>query len=143
MSGIGVPLWLFILYGMQGSSASTFAAVLFMTGLLIAGCGNVNNAVMADTTPPHLRSTIFGLDRVFEGILGASAAALTGIIAEVVFGFKSGGGCGTAPSNSTGTPDPDGVSQADNADALGSALVSIHAIHLPPNPGVLLMGCCG
>ena len=32
----------------------------------------------SEVTPPHLRSTIFGLDRVFEGVLGASAAALTG-----------------------------------------------------------------
>jgi hypothetical protein len=42
-------------------------------GLLIAGCGNVNQTVMAGTTPSHLRTTIFGLDRVFEGIIGARA----------------------------------------------------------------------
>ena len=43
---------------------------------------------MAETTPPALRSTIYGLDRVLEGIFAPLGAALAGVLAEAAFGFE-------------------------------------------------------
>jgi hypothetical protein len=85
---------------------------------------------MAEVTMPHLRPTIYGLDRMLEGILSPAAGFIAGWLAESVFGFRDSGGCGSgeglAPNASaavTNSTISSGVEGLDgNAAALRSAL---------------------
>ena len=69
------------------------AALMLLAGLLISWCQSVNNTIIADIVPPHLRTTIYGLDRMAEGTLGSVGGLASGWVAESVFGFAHRDGC--------------------------------------------------
>jgi len=110
-----------------------------VAGLLVAWCGGVNNTIMSEVTPPHLRTTIFGLDRLLEGLVAPAGAGLAGLLAERVFGFVQSSACGGADAaaaalGNASLPGPPASPTLDepqwdaapppqqNADALGRAL---------------------
>lgn len=78
---------------------------------------------MADVTEPHLRATIYGLDRMFEGLVSPAGGFVAGAIAEG-FGFQysTQGGCAGDIGDSGGGNHSGGSSSSSNADALGHAL---------------------
>lgn len=113
-AGSGVPLFLLVLLGLPAADAGpgAYGAVLLLAGLLIAWCQAVNNTIMAEITPPQLRPTIYGLDRLLEGLVSPAGAAAAGALTEA-FGFSHSGGCGAGGG---------GAQLRSNADALGAAL---------------------
>ena len=95
--GSGIAIAAVIFYSLPGASALVFGAMFLWFGGMISWCGSVNNAVFADVTPQRIRSTIYSLDRVLEGIVGAASAPLVGLIAEGLgFSFTGGGGSDAA-----------------------------------------------
>lgn len=118
----GIPIFLMILFAVPPASAGP---LLFLAGLLMTWCQGVNNTIMAEVTRPHLRPTIFGLDRMLEGLLSPLGGYFSGVLAEA-FGFSNeGDGCagGAAASNSTESGSGAALdAAASNAHALASAL---------------------
>jgi MFS family permease len=54
-----------------------------ITGLLISWCSAQNYAIFSEITEPEIRSTMYSVDRVFEG----SAAALGTVVVGLIAGF--------------------------------------------------------
>ena len=94
--GSGIPLFGIILFGLPaiGAPPSAYAAMLLLTGTLITWCGPINNTVMAAVTVPEQRGTIYGVDRLLEGLSAPAGSILVGALAEHVYGFRRGGACG-------------------------------------------------
>ena len=112
----GIPLWLAILFALPavGAPEAAYGAALLLTGSLVAWCGGINSVLMAEVTPPHVRSTIYGLDRLLEGLLAPASTALVGLLAQAAFGFGGGGdggddGGGNADCSVDAAPDDDGA----------------------------------
>ena len=57
--GLGIPLWLLILYGLPGFGAGVgvFSVVLFVTGAAISWCAVVNSVVLGTIVPQRIRSS--------------------------------------------------------------------------------------
>ena len=116
----GIPLWLAILFALPavGAPEAAYGAALLLTGSLIAWCGGINSVLMSEVTPPHVRSTIFGLDRLLEGLLAPASTALVGLLAQAAFGFGGGGGGGgNADCSVDAAPDAGGDGGGDASDA--------------------------
>jgi MFS family permease len=90
--GIGIPLWILILYGLPSAKASvtTYVCVAAITGGLISWCGSINACIMSSVIGAHGRTTIFALDSVLEGMFASVAAPLVGVLAEA-FGYHAQG----------------------------------------------------
>ena len=119
----GVPLFLLVLYLLPSTHAPPLAygATLLVTGLLITWCQGVNNTIMAEVVPAHMRAHIYGLDRMCEGLIAPAGALLAGWLAEAVFGFQQASGCGPDIGTS-------GAAQDMNAAALGNALACMTCV---------------
>lgn len=77
--GSGIPLFLIIFYAIP---AQSMGSVLLVAGALITWCQGVNNTIMAEVTRPQLRTTIYGLDRMLEGLLAPLGGFVVGLLAE-------------------------------------------------------------
>jgi MFS family permease len=62
----------FLLYALFG----------FLTGFLISWCGPINYSIFSDIFEPEIRSSVFAVDRVFEGSVGALGTFFVAIIAD-------------------------------------------------------------
>ena len=95
----------------------------------------VNNTIMADLVPPHLRATIYGLDRMLEGLVAPAGGLAAGWVAENLFGFATSQSCaeeepddgsssggGDGGSTNTSAADAAGAAAGGGAEALGDAL---------------------
>ena len=136
---MGVPVFALIFYALPASSVG---GALFVAGLLITWCGGCNNSIMAEIVAPQLRPTIYGLDRMLEGLVSPAGGLIAGRVAES-FGFtQDEGDCvaGTAQrsadaaANATVGKFVNGGEDADssgggNAEALGNALAITCACH--------------
>ena len=114
----GIPIFMAIFYVLP---ASACAGAMLLAGILIQWCGGVNNTIMAEVTPPSLRTTIYGLDRMLEGVVAPAGGLLAGWLAESAFGYQLSSGCANATdshANSSTTMGDEGA----NAAALGEAL---------------------
>nr|MDO8097583.1 MFS transporter [Candidatus Njordarchaeota archaeon] len=88
----GIPLTYVIFFLIPMTTDSFFLYVLFgfLTGLLISWCaGGCNNPIFGELFEPEIRSTVFSLDRVFEGSVGALGTFFVGVFADI-FLFGSG-----------------------------------------------------
>ena len=125
-SGAGIPLFLLILFGLPAARASfaVYVVVLFTTGATISWCAPLNQAIMAEITNEALRSTIYGLDRVLEGLFAPAGTALAGFLAEVAFGFRQSAACGDDAEAASGQAarGAAGESGDANAHALATSL---------------------
>lgn len=98
-----------------------------------AGC---NSPMFAEIVPNRMRSSVYAFDRCFEGSIAAMTAPVVGLLAEHVYGFKSGPLGGAAEmeetwgngttvrghSSAVGEPQGDVFFQVRNAQALGDSL---------------------
>lgn len=122
-----------------GATDEAYFCVLLLTGSLISWAQAVNNAIMAEITPQHLRGTIYGLDRTFEGVLSPAGPALVGLLAERAFGFSALEACGaqaavaelnaSAPDVASASAGAGGHDALDhNASALATALAAMMVV---------------
>jgi MFS family permease len=82
-SGIPLTYVIFILIPPTTGSMLLYILLGGLTGLLISWCGPQNNAIFSEISEPEIRSTVFSVDRVFEG----SAAALGTVVVGLIAGF--------------------------------------------------------
>ena len=131
-SGAGIPLFLLILFGLPAARASfaVYIVVLFTTGATISWCAPLNQAIMAEITNETLRSTIYGLDRVLEGLFAPAGTALAGFLAEVAFGFRQSAACGDDAEAASGEAarGAAGGNGDANAHALATSLAVLTAV---------------
>ena len=85
---------------------------------------------MAEITNETLRSTIYGLDRVLEGLFAPAGTALAGFLAEVAFGFRQSAACGDDAEAASGEAarGAAGESGDANAHALATSLAVLTAV---------------
>jgi MFS family permease len=102
-SGIPMTFVIFMLIPMSTASLLPYILFGFLTGLLISWCGPINSSIFSDIFEPEIRASVFSVDRVFEGSVGALGTLFVGIIADVTL-FGSG------------------MTDAQIASALGSAM---------------------
>jgi MFS family permease len=80
-SGIPLTYVIFILIPPTASSMLLYILLGGLTGLLISWCGPQNNAIFSEISEPEIRSTVFSVDRVFEGSAAALGTVIVGLIA--------------------------------------------------------------
>ncbi|KAK9826424.1 hypothetical protein WJX81_004002 [Elliptochloris bilobata] len=118
----GIPLTLLLLRGLpqaDGSAsavdrfAASYAALLFVMGMLVSWPQTNNSAMFAEVVPEALRSRVYAFDRCFEGAVAAFSGPLVGIVAAR-FGYVDDWEAG-------GARDP--AHYMRNARALGNGLL--------------------
>jgi MFS family permease len=89
-SGIPMTYVLFILIPMQTSSVLLYVLSGAFTGFLISWCGGgCNSPIFSEIFEPEIRSSVYAVDTLVEGSVGAMGTFLVGAIAEVVFGYQT------------------------------------------------------
>ena len=81
----GIPLFALFLLGIPRSVDSMFMYMIFgiLTGFMISWCAPINSSIFSDIFEPEIRSTVFSVDRVFEGSVGALGTFFVGVIADI------------------------------------------------------------
>jgi MFS family permease len=102
-SGIPMTFVIFMLIPMAFDSFLLYALFGFLTGFLISFCGPINSSIFSDIFEPEIRASVFSVDRVFEGSVGALGTFFVGVIADSTLFHSS-------------------MSYAEIASALGSAM---------------------
>ena len=82
---IGIPLTYVVFIMIPPTVGSMLPYIILggITGLLISWSGPQNYAIFSEIFEPEIRSTVFSVDRVFEG----SAAALGTVVVGLIAGF--------------------------------------------------------
>jgi MFS family permease len=80
----GIPMTFVIFNLIPPNVDSFFLYVLFgfMTGLLISWCGPINSSIFSDIFEPEIRASVFSVDRVFEGSVGALGTFFVGVLVD-------------------------------------------------------------
>eukprot|EP00850_Spirogloea_muscicola_P000242 SM000001S04644 [mRNA] locus=s1:1445245:1447346:- [translate_table: standard] len=89
---MGIPFSYLLLIRLPQSPEyyNHYAITLFFMGLLISWCqACANNPIFAEIVPTQHRTSIYAIDRAFEGSVAALAAPAVGILAERVFGYRA------------------------------------------------------
>jgi MFS family permease len=74
---------IFMLIPMSVSSFGLYMIFGFLTGLLISWCGPINSSIFSDIFEPEIRASVFSVDRVFEGSVGALGTFFVGVITDI------------------------------------------------------------
>ncbi len=85
----GIPLTLVIFYLIPMVPQSMLLYIIFgaITGLLISWCGpGANNPIFSELFEPEIRSSVYSVDRVFEGAVAALGTVIVGFVAAI-FGY--------------------------------------------------------
>ncbi|WXG44649.1 MAG: MFS transporter [Promethearchaeati archaeon SRVP18_Atabeyarchaeia-1] len=90
-SGIPMMFVIFLLIPMSVDSFGLYMIFGFLTGLLISWCGPINSSIFSDIFEPEIRASVFSVDRVFEGSVGALGTFFVGVITDITL-FGSGMG---------------------------------------------------
>jgi MFS family permease len=80
----GIPLS-FVLFELIPRLTSSFALYVlfgFIMVLLITWAGPANNAIFSEIFEPEIRGSVFSVDRVFEGSVGALGTLFVGLFAD-------------------------------------------------------------
>jgi MFS family permease len=80
--GILLSFVIFILIPRTTASSSLYILFGFIMGLLITWAGPANNAIFSEIFEPEIRGSVFSVDRVFEGSVGALGTLLVGLFAD-------------------------------------------------------------
>ncbi|MHA1310043.1 MAG: MFS transporter [Candidatus Helarchaeota archaeon] len=86
---LGIPMTLVIFYliPMNTSSMVEYIIVGGITGLLISWCGpGCNSPIFSEIFEPEIRSSVFSVDRMFEGSAASLGTIFVGV-AATFFGF--------------------------------------------------------
>jgi MFS family permease len=88
----GIPLFavFLLLIPMSVDSMLVYIIFGFLTGFLISWCGPINSSIFSDIFEPEIRASVFSVDRVFEGSVGALGTFFVGVIADITLGGSSG-----------------------------------------------------
>jgi hypothetical protein len=84
LSGIPLTYVIFILIPPTAGSMLAYILLGGFTGLLISWCGPQNNAIFSEISEPEIGSTVFSVDRVFEGSAAALGTVVVGLIAGLL-----------------------------------------------------------
>jgi MFS family permease len=88
-SGIPLTFVIFLLIPRSVDSFLLYILFGFLTGMLISWCGPINSSIFSDIFEPEIRASVFSVDRVFEGSVGALGTFFVGVIADITL-FGSG-----------------------------------------------------
>jgi MFS family permease len=89
-SGIPMTYVMFVLIPMQTSSMLLYMLSGAFTGFLISWCGGgCNSPIFSEIFEPEIRSSVYAVDTLVEGSVGALGTFLVGAIAEIVFGYQT------------------------------------------------------
>ena len=81
LSGIPLTYVIFILIPMTTESMMLYIVLGAITGLLISWCSEQNYTIFSEIFEPEIRSTVYSVDRVFEGSVAALGTVIVGVIA--------------------------------------------------------------
>jgi len=94
-SGIPLSLILFLLIPRSTDYMWAYLLVGIFTGFMISWVAPAtNNPIFGEIIEPEARSTLYSLDRLFEGSVAASGTLIVGYLAEKLFGYISPGANG-------------------------------------------------
>jgi len=82
LTGIILSFVIFMLIPRTTDSFSLYTLFGFIMGLLITWAGPANNAIFSEIFEPEIRGSVFSVDRVFEGSVGAAGTLLVGLFAD-------------------------------------------------------------
>ena len=86
-AGIPLTMVIFLLIPQTTDSMLLYILIGAITGFLITWtAGGTNNPIFSEIFQPEIRSSVFSVDRVFEGAFGALGTVFVGI-AATVFGY--------------------------------------------------------
>jgi MFS family permease len=83
-SGIPLTYVIFVLIPPATSSMMLYIVLGAVTGLLISWCGAQNYTIFSEVFEPEIRSTVYSVDRVFEGSVAALGTVIVGFIAGLL-----------------------------------------------------------
>jgi MFS family permease len=86
-SGIPMTYVIFNLIPMSVSSFFPYVLFGFVTGLLISWCSPINSSIFSDIFEPEIRSSVFSVDRVFEGSVGALGTFFVGVLVDATLKY--------------------------------------------------------
>ena len=81
-AGMLLSFIIFILIPRTTASSSLYILFGFIMGLLITWAGPANNAIFSEIFEPEIRGSVFSVDRVFEGSVGALGTLFVGLFAD-------------------------------------------------------------
>ncbi len=87
-SGIPLTYVIFLAIPMETASMLAYIIIGVVTGLLISWAGPINNAIFSEIFEPEIRSSVYSVDRLFEGSFAAVGTTLVGIVATL-FGYQT------------------------------------------------------
>jgi MFS family permease len=84
----GIPLTFVLFYLVPMIPESIYLYLIFgvITGLLISWCGPINNSIFSEVSEPEIRSSVYSVDRMFEGSIAALGTVFVGL-AAAMFGY--------------------------------------------------------
>ncbi|KAJ3699897.1 hypothetical protein LUZ61_003602 [Rhynchospora tenuis] len=94
-AGSKVPLAGLLLLGLpyDASLGALYAVAIFFMGLITCWeNAGTNNPIFAEILPKKSRTSIYALDRSFETLLASFAPPVVGLLAEQMYGYKTGDG---------------------------------------------------
>ena len=82
----GIPLTYLIFVSIPPATSSMMLYIVLgaITGLLISWCGAQNYTIFSEVFEPEIRSTVYSVDRVFEGSVAALGTVIVGFIAGLL-----------------------------------------------------------
>lgn len=83
-SGIPLTYVIFVLVPMTTSSMLTYVVLGAITGILISWCSAQNYTIFSEIFEPEVRSTVYSVDRVFEGSVAALGTVIVGFVAGLL-----------------------------------------------------------
>ena len=120
-SGIPLSLIMFLVIPRSTDYMFAYLTVGTFTGFMISWvAASTNNPIFGEIVEPEARSTLYSLDRLFEGSVAASGTLIVGYLAEKLFNYV--------------TPGPGGIASLSpeqrmhNIDALAKAMALSTAV---------------
>jgi len=83
-SGIPLTYVIFILIPATTDSMFLYIVLGAITGLLISWCSAQNYTIFSEVFEPEIRSTVYSVDRVFEGSVASLGTVIVGFIAGLL-----------------------------------------------------------
>ncbi|KAJ4730842.1 Major facilitator superfamily protein [Rhynchospora pubera] len=94
-AGSKIPLAGLLLLGLpyDASLGALYAVAIFFMGLITCWeAAGTNNPIFAEIVPKKSRTSIYALDRSFETLLASFAPPIVGLLAERIYGYRTGDG---------------------------------------------------
>jgi MFS family permease len=84
-AGIPLTMVIFLIIPMTTNSMLTYILIGAITGFLITWtAGGTNNPIFSEIFQPEIRSSVFSVDRLFEGAFGALGTVFVSLVATAI-----------------------------------------------------------